>query len=723
MTKVIDAWTFLEMLNPRTIPSVGMRLNRKDLKGGKSANQVVRIAQSSQLQELELANPAKKMKHYQYYMNSYRNHQLTQLLRDYFKNDEELYNKNYANYYAFTFEVNADGEYIEDSLFIPHIQLVIDDIEKRNNISYDDFTERYYEKKTAFEEEFTAVVADGVDQAALTEVQQIFKKYFQLLEAKDSASYIECIISEKDNPKESINLNSFYLDDLQLISKEGVNGTLQAFIKEKELEVEVDEEREVIEAILAVDQLPLGRWPSPVNHRLSLMQQVAVNQIINGNEAISSVNGPPGTGKTTLLKDIFAELIVKRARAMAKYSHPTKAFKKREKEPYKIKFGDNPKSYPYGVYKLKEDVGKYAMVVASSNNGAVENISKELPLLEEIVRYEEDATEEMDQLTAYEAAYAQEAKELDYFREYAEDLLEDEAAWGLFSAAFGKASNIKKVGDTLKKRFGEHAHFLEHLEETTNDYSWEEVVQEFTDLFEEIEADKIELKNYVTDMQEAEILIQEAKALPSKLEEHKVRTSELAKESEDLEIQNNLLSQRLDNLPKPSFIEKILAFFSSATNEQELAIRKQRDEVLKQLSEHFAEMTQRTEKIEELKQRKIELDQQLVEINQLKAAYQEQEITLSTDDFWAPENYENRQMAVIWQSNEMNFKRGLLFLKAMKVHKVFLQKSHQQLKLPLKMLEEFDEININLEEDREIIKNNMKVLQLVFPVFVQCIRQ
>ena len=38
------------------------------------------------------------------------------------------------------------------------------------------------------------------------------------------------------------------------------------------------------------------------------------------------------------------------------------------------------------VYILKEDISKYKMVVASSNNGAVENISKDLPKLEEVIR-------------------------------------------------------------------------------------------------------------------------------------------------------------------------------------------------------------------------------------------------------------------------------------------------------------------------------------------------
>lgn len=51
------------------------------------------------------------------------------------------------------------------------------------------------------------------------------------------------------------------------------------------------------------------------------MQQVAVNLSIGfDSEQIRSVNGPPGTGKTTLLKDIFSELIVEQAYEIATMS-------------------------------------------------------------------------------------------------------------------------------------------------------------------------------------------------------------------------------------------------------------------------------------------------------------------------------------------------------------------------------------------------------------------
>ncbi|WP_179121864.1 hypothetical protein [Caldicellulosiruptor bescii] len=58
------------------------------------------------------------------------------------------------------------------------------------------------------------------------------------------------------------------------------------------------------------------------------MQQIAVNLIFSTieTEKIFSVNGPPGTGKTTLLKDIIANIITLRALELAKFRSPEELF-------------------------------------------------------------------------------------------------------------------------------------------------------------------------------------------------------------------------------------------------------------------------------------------------------------------------------------------------------------------------------------------------------------
>lgn len=74
---------------------------------------------------------------------------------------------------------------------------------------------------------------------------------------------------------------------------------------------------EILKECLVLENYPDGCWPSP--HTASLMQQFAVNTVskeLSGEkqEGIFSVNGPPGTGKTTLLRDIIAAILVKRAK-------------------------------------------------------------------------------------------------------------------------------------------------------------------------------------------------------------------------------------------------------------------------------------------------------------------------------------------------------------------------------------------------------------------------
>jgi MoxR-like ATPase len=60
-----------------------------------------------------------------------------------------------------------------------------------------------------------------------------------------------------------------------------------------------------------LDRMPDGRWPA--EHALTLMQQVAVNQAMDSltSGGIFSINGPPGTGKTTLLMDVVAALVAR----------------------------------------------------------------------------------------------------------------------------------------------------------------------------------------------------------------------------------------------------------------------------------------------------------------------------------------------------------------------------------------------------------------------------
>src|SRR5699024_6706798 len=141
----------------------------------------------------------------------------------------------------------------------------------------------------------------------------------------------------------------------------------------------------------------------------------------------------------TLLKDVFAHFVVERGKELAKLDNPKSAFKKTRLHETDEK----------DVYLLKDAISQYKMVVASGNNGAVENISKDLPKLEEIIRKPENS-----KFPEYEKDYAVLAQELDNFAEIAEDLI-GEKARGLFSGVLGNSKNsnqeLSKESKTQKQ--------------------------------------------------------------------------------------------------------------------------------------------------------------------------------------------------------------------------------------------------------------------------------
>ena len=118
-----------------------------------------------------------------------------------------------------------------------------------------------------------------------------------------------------------------------------------------------------------------GHWFNKPEELISLMQQFAINTTFEvlKERGLFSVNGPPGTGKTTLLREIFAENIVRRAARLASLNSAGDAFSPKK---VRVCFGDG---FSSSIAKFEPDIAGFEMVDASSNNTAVENISRDLP--------------------------------------------------------------------------------------------------------------------------------------------------------------------------------------------------------------------------------------------------------------------------------------------------------------------------------------------------------
>jgi hypothetical protein len=181
-------------------------------------------------------------------------------------------------------------------------------------------------------------------------------------------------------------LNSFFLADLAAVRGEvatarGCGAALTAYLTSDDAldargRLDVIRSREAADAGVGVHRLPKGRWPSNPRHGLSLRQQFAVNEALNDlapARGLMGVNGPPGTGKTTMLRDILAGNVVERARRLAQLDRPEDAFTATTHR------WTGAQGHARTVPQLRPELTGYEMVVASANNAAVENVTTEIP--------------------------------------------------------------------------------------------------------------------------------------------------------------------------------------------------------------------------------------------------------------------------------------------------------------------------------------------------------
>lgn len=263
-------------------------------------------------------------------------------------------------------------------------------------------------------------------------------------------------------------LNSYYLNDLDMlinVTGGGLGKPLETYLSEtvnREARDNLLRPAALLESIHPGRQ-PAGRWPSNPSFGLYTAQQAALNLTMAGlrdGGGLMGVNGPPGTGKTTLLREVIADVVVERAKRLLQTDVGT-LFEGKRRSIVDMA----------GYYDINRAVfGNDGVVVASNNNTAVENISRELPAIESI------------DLATF--------KDAEYFSGVARDV-HGKPCWGLLSAVLGRSDNrsdfINKFWFNKGRGFGRHLKelFNDPAQAKINRQRYEETAEELRSVLKE----------------------------------------------------------------------------------------------------------------------------------------------------------------------------------------------------------------------------------------------
>jgi len=523
------------------------------------------------------------------------------------------------------------------------------EINKKNSYATDTFPHIYLSIKQTKEKqkEFLKILFERLVKA--TELFDFWNK----LKGEDSYPPIICncftINSYNDILKEieSIELqtmNPFFIEDLSLVEAnypESTSELVKDYIKGKEGWMLT---QELKDKMLNIDLIPPTRWPAEGEQFPYIGQYFAITASLNNYfkkdqdlclSRIISVNGPPGTGKTTLLKDYIANVIYNKARKIAAYWKKGSCNDLWEN---KALCDDNLTIY-YNAFD--NSFLKDTIIVVSANNNAVENITKELPL--------EAKNQWLAKLTNSDGYTTW---LFNTIRKASKKLNENNCL--LISSPMGRSSNIFNTVNGLKD-------FLNVIKDEVDSFLQDkkdlyrfmnEVVKEFFQSEDNVNKIKEKIRDLQSKLIQKEQMGEEIKALDEQIQNYITKKEELDEMLSNLRQEKNSIEQK---------IHGIKFQFSLLNTELEIVEKELKTKTKKRLWGLFSTKKRQQLKsiIDNLIQEKNKLTQEIENLNKDLTSLTAQqgiiEQTFQRFSYSSVENNENIHKLTKEKENKLTF--------------------------------------------------------------------
>ncbi|MGX9340112.1 DEAD/DEAH box helicase [Mycoplasma sp. 2261] len=614
----------------------------------------------------------KKEKYLVFIFNTFNSKELIDLLNKKHNtkiNDDELESIG-NNKFSFAIRFNNNLEIEKQSTFYTWSAYIR---ETKSDLEFNSMS-KFKEKEHELSDDIENIFKKKETKDLKAFFNKAFQKLIQNYNIDVNLSRYKIVNDDEDDAL----LHSFFIDDLveaKGISTQNLDKYLSSSKEENSnelIKINLDNKQadgiKQIKEILDPKNYPCSRFPSNVEYALSLMQQIAVNLSTSKNYEnikMKSVNGPPGTGKTTLLKDIFAELITQQSLEICKLD--SKIIKDVFYKEIKI---------------LPTQIANKSILIASSNNGAVQNIVNELLLLENV-----------------DKDLANEIKNADYFYKTANAITEEKdnnegisnkhkitkEKWGLFSLEGGKKKNIIEIIKAVEN-------IIKEIYQQENNNS--NVYQDFLNLYNDIKKAQNDIQMHINLLAKIELEIQTLiddfmKDKPDdkfenrnlNIESIKNAINESLKEIINL-INNNHnelknINKSIENLKlqKPSWISKLFK-------------TKKYKEFNEKLNSYLNQRIKICDSLLSLESKKNNISKKIDSINRMldqKNKIEDFFINKKINKFNAINDNNLFQKSNPWFNKNFRIKQSKLFILAIKVRRQFLYENREALKSAVKI--------------------------------------